>query len=432
MTRFGTIGAALLLVLAGAARADDAAQCPAEAPAAAQCRAGTDANGAPWLTVIPERWNGVLVVHARDGPATRAPTMQEVVDSFARWHVLVQAGYAWAGTGYRRASYDVGMAVGDLESVRGLFIARFGTPRRIVVHGQGWGGDVAARALELRPADFDGALLTNGELAGGTRGEDYRMDLRVVYEFYCRNHPRPDETAYPLWMGLPPGTAMNGAQVRERLNACTGSNRPADRRSASQRAALAGILAASGIPERTLATHLTRATVVFAELVNGRLGGRNPFSTEGVRYGAAGGDRALDAGVARYRPDPAAFAALAADSDPTGRVEAPVLTLHAIGDPVAYVEHEAAYRATFDRAGTSDKLVQVFTDEAEHRHLSSPEYLAALDALVGWIERGRAPAPADVDHACRELLPRFDAEACRVNVGYRPRAWEARVPPRTR
>jgi hypothetical protein len=231
-------------------------------------------------------------------------------------------------------------------------------------------------------------------------------------------------------MGLPPGAAMNGAQVRERLNACTGSNLPAERRSASQRAALAGILAASGVPERTLPMHLTRATGVFAELVNGRLGGRNPFSTEGVRYGGTTDERALNEGVARYRPDPAALAALAADSDPTGRVNAPVLTLHGIGDPVSYVEHEAAYRATFDRAGTTDKLVQVFTNESEHRHLSSPEYLAALDALVGWIERGRAPMPAGIERACRELLPRFDGEACRVNVDYRPRAWEARVLPR--
>lgn len=48
-------------------------------------------------------------------------------------------------------------------------------------------------------------LLTSGNLSGGSRGYDHRVDLRVVYQYYCRNLPRPSERQYLLWQGLPAG-----------------------------------------------------------------------------------------------------------------------------------------------------------------------------------------------------------------------------------
>ncbi|HET9470130.1 MAG TPA: hypothetical protein VFO24_03435, partial [Usitatibacter sp.] len=316
MTRFG-IAMAFAAVAATGACAQDATTCPDSAPDGVECRSGSDAHGAPYLLAVPRGWNGVLVVHARDGPDLKAPVAERVADDFGRWTAFLKAGYAWAGTGYRHGGYDIPGAIEDLESVRALFAARFGTPRRVVLHGQGWGGNVAARAIEVHPRAYDGALLTGGELAGGSRGEDFRMDLRVVYQYYCRNLPAPGEPDYPLWMGLAPGQSMTSADVRVRFDECTGSNLPADRRSAAQRRALASIMAATRIPERTLAAHLAWGTLVFADLVK-RLGGRNPFSTEGVRYSGTQDDAALNAAVPRYRPDAAALARLSAESDPTG------------------------------------------------------------------------------------------------------------------
>ena len=431
MTRFRIAGALMAFAAAANAFAQDGAQCPDSAPGGVECRSGVDPHGAPYLLAVPRGWNGVLVVYARDGPDMKPPVAERVADDFGRWTAFLKAGYAWAGTGYRHAGYDIPGAVEDLEAVRALFAAHFGTPRRVVLHGQGWGGNVAARAIEVHPSAWDGALLTSGELAGGSRGEDFRMDLRVVYQYYCGNHPRPGEPAYPLWMGLPPGEAMSAADVRVRFDECTGSNLPADRRSPVQRRALASIIAATRIPERTLPAHLAWGTLVFADMVK-RLAGRNPFSTEGVRYSGTQDDAALNAGVARYRPDPAALADLAAQSDPTGRIEAPVLTLHGIGDPTAFVEHESAYAQVVEHAGNGERLAQVFTTQAEHRSLGSAEYSAALAALVAWIDGGRRPTPADVAARCRDFLQRFEGESCRIDPGYRPPAWESRVYPRVR
>jgi hypothetical protein len=224
---------------------------------------------------------------------------------------------------------------------------------------------------------------------------------------------------------------MSGADVRARFDECTGSNLPTDERSPAQRRALASIMAATRIPERTLAAHLAWGTLVFADVVK-RLGGRDPFSTLGVRYSGTDDDAALNAGVPRYRPDPSALAKLAAESDPTGRIEVPVLTLHGIGDPTAFVEHESAYREAIDRAGNGARLAQVFTARAEHPSLGAAEYSAALSALVAWIDDGKRPAAADVAARCRGFLARFDGESCRIDPGYAPPSWDSRVYPRAR
>jgi len=80
-----------------------------------------------------------------------------------------------------------------------------------------------------------------------------------------------------------------------------------------------------------------------------------------VRYAGSSDENALNTGVARYRADASAVAELAQDSDLTGQVTIPTLTLHAIDDPTAFVEAESAYRELRSRAGTQDLLVQTFT-----------------------------------------------------------------------
>ena len=76
------------------------------------------------------------------------------------------------------------------------------------------------------------------------------------------------------------------------------------------------------------------------------------------------------------------------------------MTLHAIDDPTAFVEHESAYRATREGAGTADTLVQIFSRESEHSALSNSGYAAVLDALDTWVDTGVEPTPAGVAASC--------------------------------
>jgi hypothetical protein len=126
-------------------------------------------------------------------------------------------------------------------------------------------------------------------------------------------------------------------------------------------------------------------------------------------------------------------AALAADADPGGRIGVPVLTMHAVDDPVAFVELESTWRDTMRRAGTDARLVQLYTDEHEHSYLSDAEYVAAMQALLSWIDRADAkPTPHGVATRCAALPATFDpGKGCRFLPDYQPAALDTRVAPRT-
>ena len=437
---FALTGIIVALGLTPATQAQTKADCPAALPAGTECHTGQDANGAWYLIAIPANWassgSRTLVMHAHGGPDLGAPTLKRSIDDVTRWAITVKAGYAWAGSSYRRGGYGVRMAAEDTENLRKIFIAKFGQPRRTLMHGQSWGGNVGAKVIELYNNDgpvknYDGAMLTSGVLGGGTRGYDYRMDLRVVYQHFCANHPRADEPQYPLWMGLPPESKLNPAALRERVNECTGNQMPAEKRSTAQQRNLANILNVTRIPEQTLGSHLNWATFTFADIVHKRLGGRNPFSTDGVQYTGSDDDAALNKNAPRYKPDPAALAELADDSDLTGRINIPVLTLHAIGDPTAFVEHESALREVYQRAGTTDRLVQTFSTEHEHSYLSTPAYAALMASLLEWVDAGKKPDAKSVDALCGKMRVNFGDE-CRFDVNYKPLPYESRVYSRRR
>ncbi|VTU17956.1 hypothetical protein [Variovorax sp. RA8] len=350
-----------------------------------------------------------------------------------RWAVTVKAGYAWAGSTYRRGGYGV------TERLRQLFVRHFGSPRRTLLHGQSYCGAVASKAADLyasvggKPGPFDGVLLTNGVLGGGNSAYEFRLDLRVVYQYVCRNHPRPEEPQYPLWMGLPKDSTLTRAELAERVKACTGVGLPAAQRTPEQAARLRTVTSVVKVPERTLLAHLNWATWLFQDLVQERLGGRNPFGNIGVVYQGSADDAALNAGVLRYAADPQAQGALALDSRPTGRTSLPTLTLHAIHDPTAFVELESAYRAIRESAGTADRLVQSFSDESEHSYLGEPEYPALFAALLDWIDKGDKPTPASLAVRCAAFEPNFDnggKDRCRFRPEYRPAPLESRVPAR--
>ncbi len=384
-------------------------ECPASAGQGTRCVSGQDANGAWFVAAIPLNWNRRLIVHAHGGPRTGAPEPAEPLEDLDRFSVMVRHGYAWIGSSYRRGGYGVRMAAEDTDNSRQIFWSLYGRPERTLLHGQSWGGNVAAKASELHIGDaasgwnYDGVLITNGVVSGGTRAYGFRADLRAVYQYYCANHPAPDEPAYPLWQGLPLDSRMTRAELRRRIETCTGVDRPAAGRTPAQAARLRDILAVTGVAEAQLVSHMTWATFLFQDMVLRRLDGRNPFDNRTTVYSGSADDAALNAGVQRFAADPQGVALLAHDADLTGQIVRPTLTVHALHDPTVSVDLEALYAGTVSAAGRSEWLVQTVTDESDHSRLSDASYMTVLDALETWIDRGVPPDPAGFQARCQAI-----------------------------
>lgn len=421
--------------------------CPQSVPADASCYAAATPAGAQIMAILPAGWqaaSGVAVMHAHGGPNLGAPKLQRVKEDATRWAVMPNSGYAWAGSSYRRGGYGVSMSADDMEELRAWFVAHFGQPRRMVLHGQSYGGGVASVAAERygsravdqsgRPA-FDGVLLTSGVLGGGVDAYAMRLDLRAVYQFYCRNHPLPSEPQYPLWQGLPEDSALNHAELERRVHDCTGNNKPAAARTAEQAQRLQAILAAVPVTEKSLISHLAWGTFLFRDLTQKRLGNRNPWDNSHTFYkglDAASQDQ-LNVGVLRYTADPQAVGQLLADSRPTGRTRLPTLTIRGIHDPTAFVELARSYQRIREAAGTAGQLVQLYTAEAGHSYLSDPEYRAAMAALLAWIDQGDKPTPQVVLARCEQEahkppVSKSSNSGCHIQPDYQPKTLESRVP----
>jgi hypothetical protein len=426
-----------------------AVPCPTGLPEGTRCLNGRDYLGAWYWIATPQDWKpetGVLVVHAHGGPALGEPTLARATADLQRWSVMLRAGHAWAGSSFRQGGVEVLAAGEDTERLRQLAIAAIGQPRRTLLHGQSWGASVAARMAERYvtpdidprrtspgPRPYDGVLLTSGVLAGGTRAYDVRLDLRVVYQALCHNHPTPGDSAYPLWMGLPPETKLSRVELAERADACLGVQRKPAERSAAQQQRLATLTRVLKLPEQEILPHLQWATWHFQDITLRKLKGRNPFGNEGVQYAGSPDDVALNRDVLRYRADPAALAELARDTDPTGRLLLPTLTLHGIDDMTAFVEMESHFRDNVVESGAADQLVQVYTADHEHSYTSDAQYVSAVGALLDWVDHGQKPDAAALSQRCKALPAQWQpASGCRIRADYQPASLDSRVPARHR
>jgi hypothetical protein len=266
-------------------------------------------------------------------------------------------------------------------------------------------------------------------MAGDRLRGNYWLDMRVVYQYYCRNHPLPDEPDYPLWIGLPHDSTLTSQQLSDRLNDCTGIFLPPNQRTETQRHNLANIVNVTHIPIEYFPNLFNSSTFVWQQIVD-RTGGGNPVTNLGVTYRGSTDDAALNREVLRYASDPEAEARLSEDADPSGSVRIPVLTMHGIGEQ-AVVEAESVYRGLFEKAGTLDYLLQTYTNTIPHCGFSSAEYRAVFDALLNWIEERTKPTPSQINTACTHYSQAGQGE-CRFNLTFQPNAFEGRFAARER
>lgn len=234
----------LAFALVGTTASAQAIQCPAEMPAGTRCAQGKDARGAYYSLALPADWNRDLVVFAHGGPTYLPPSPAHHAIGYGSSAAvgLLRLGYALATSSYRDGFFDSPAHVQDLVAAREAFVRDFGAPRHTVVYGVSYGSHVAVMAGQLEPARFDGVVAEDGQAAGMLTRFYRHLDLRLVYQYYCRNLPLPSEPSYPLWQGfdraffdsVTPATLDSAdAFIERRAADCTGAQLPPERRSAA-------------------------------------------------------------------------------------------------------------------------------------------------------------------------------------------------------
>jgi hypothetical protein len=252
-----------------------------------------------------------------------------------------------------------------------------------------------------------------------------------VYQYLCNNHPRPTEAQYPLNIGLPRDVVMTQSDLVARVNECLALDKPVAERTPEQQRRVRTLVDVVRIPASAIQSHLNWATFHFRDVVQHRTGGASPFGNWGAVYQGSPDDAALNAGVLRYRADPHAFARFAHDTDLTGRIPVPVLTVKGIDDPTAFAELDAQFKATMEQGGSASRLVQTFTRHSSHSYLSDATYPPLMAALLRWVDDGVKPTPEGIARQCPAYEARF-GKGCAFVPGYAPAPLSSRVVDRER
>jgi len=426
---------ALLISNAPSLRADE---CPVGLPPETTCMAGQDTHGAFFLMAKPINYNKRLVLW-NHGYTLLPPTplgAKDLSGDLPLVQELLKLGFALAASSFRPDAIGLGGwvvkdAAEDTENLRKRFVEMFGRPEMTFVTGASEGGLITAEIEERFVRDEDGKLNYNGSLplcgavAGGRRNWYGGFDLRVVYQYYCKNLPRPSEAQYPLYLGLDKPFSLN--DVFGRVNECTGVLQPPATRTALQAQNLANILNVTKIPESFLTIDMFFATFALQELVQVRTHGLNPVTNLGVQYSGSTDDAALNAGVFRAGPNDTAEDFLDSAYDPNGHVHIPTVTMHTIGDGLVIVENENAYQDTLEDIGKARHLQQNYTSAGGHCEFSDSEVLASFQALLNWVEKKEKPTREDVASLCKQNSALFEKNTCGFNLDFLPKAFDTRV-----
>jgi pimeloyl-ACP methyl ester carboxylesterase len=350
---------------------------------------------------VPDNWNGDLVVwaHGFKGFSTVLD-----VDSPPRAlrEQLIGEGYAWAASSYSENGYAPGIGADDTLAVRDYFIGEFGQPGRIYLVGASMGGNVVALSLEHFAGAYDGALAICGALGGQTQ-IDFLVSWAHLAAFFAGVELPLEEGALAVTLaltnqvspalGTPDAPTPAGLQFQSAVRLLTGGPRP---------------FFLEGFAEQYLVNFGYILSDPGLETVTARAA-TNAETTYAIEEGLGLTADEINAGIYRQVADPEARNATNhPDKVPTsGRLTAPLLTLHNTGDLFVPISQEQEYLAAATAAGAAELLVQRAIRASGHCQFSDDELTTAFDDLVAWVEEGVRPAGDDFSGNLAEIGTSF-------------------------
>jgi alpha-beta hydrolase superfamily lysophospholipase len=390
--------------------------------AAAQCKEsicqdGTQASGAKYRICMPEAscYRGELAVYAHgyqsEFEPVGIPENQVTLPDGTSIPGLINAlGFGFVMSSYSKTGLAVLEGIADTADAVEVFKSVVGTPSRIYLAGVSEGGLITAKAIEETPSLYSGGLSTCGPIGDFPFQINYYGDWRVLFDYFFPGVLPPS----PL--SIPQSVIDNwDAVYRPAIEAAV----------AADPAAAAKVLAAGNIPGatpeqiqqsfRSLGWYNVFATNNGIQVLGG-----NPFDNSSKVYLGSGVPFALNLGVERFSPDPAAVAEMQANYQTTGQLTIPLVTLHTTGDEIIPYRHQLLYRQKVNAAGAGALHLNIPALSYGHCNFTTGQALASFLLLVLKVSGQDLSATAEpllrTDNDRREFRALFRAN----------RAWAAR------
>lgn len=419
-------------------------------------------DGAAYEIVMPEKWNGTLLLYshgyrqAQAAPPdfTEPSTAAEPAPGWSSGNkevgqALLDQGYAIAGSAYASNGWAVADGVEAGNALYEYFADTIAKPNRTYVWGDSLGGLITANLAEQHPEWVSGAAPLCGVVAGPNKNLDLALD--VAYSIKTLIYPQLTLTGYTSW--------------DDAVQNWTGAAKAVQAAGSDLAAGVPAILLVAAISDAPTQTQsqdgstITSQVTAMAESsltalgygtfgrydIEQRVGG-NPSENVGVDYAARVSDeeRALIDSISpgatdkmlaqlaagqRVTADSAARAKLEATGTPTGDIQDPMITLHTKADPLVLAQNETVYAD--EVAGSeesSGELLQLYTVPpatytpaegapygAGHCNFTPQSRLAVIELLDKWVRDGVYPG--------QEAIAEAMGTDSGYNALYRPGPW---------
>jgi hypothetical protein len=390
---------------------------------AVEVMSGETGGGAHYLIVVPDPWNGDLVIWNHGfsldpiGPVTDLGPLADL---------QLSEGYAVAASSFQQDGWAVFRTKIDLQLMVNAFEERFGTPGSVIVTGASLGGIVTAAALEeANLGNVTGAFTFCGAV-GGSRNWDGALDMRLAYDAICGDVPG---AAIPGGAeGLPADSTLDPNAMALAVNACTGILLPPEARLQFQVENLERLLPVLGISESFLLNDMWYVTFGMSNLVHdhGKLRGRIGTGNMAVSYD----DPILDADIERVAPHNGAANRLEKHFTPTGNVGgAKIVSMHTDKDGLVVVENQSEYASVVP----AENLTVAVVVEAVPTHcgFTGAEIVAGWESLRGWLAGAPQPSAAYIQGTCQAIAAGGMADGpCRIDPAFVIPDMDERIKPR--
>jgi pimeloyl-ACP methyl ester carboxylesterase len=350
-------------------------------------------DGARYCLIYPPkaRWNRDLVVFAHGYvfadpidpfKQPEIPWDQAIRGDLNLPGILVNLGYAFAISGYRKDGLAIKEGVQDIVALVKYIKAKDSKVRRVFLTGASEGGEVTTLALEKYPALFTGGMSTCGPIGDFQGQVNYWGDFRVLFDQVfpaalrypsMADLPYPDSTpveiAPEVMLGW--GTEAVPGPVAQTVGYIV---------SQAPDPVVEQLLAVSKAPydvddpgtKLTTIAGLLTYNVMATNEARMELAG-NPYGNNGVVNGIP---------VEPVMADPAALAEILANYQTTGKLSRQLVVMHTTGDPIVPFWHTTLYLKKAIRTGSLRKLSLIPVSRYGHCNFTPAEAVFGFYVMV--------------------------------------------------
>lgn len=381
-------------------------------------------EGDQFSVAFPAGWKGgvLLFAHGYSAPGSPVAVAEDPLSAAVGTNGMMlkvyRDGYAAGHSAYDKAGMGVETASENTLRLRN-FLAKLGA-KRLLVAGGSMGGNIVMSLIEQHPKAFAGAISACGVTDGWESLFAQLIDMRAAYNVLTEGTPyalpgERDLLKSALPMDPPAGEAAssdafrNGRIVQIALPVLTLAQAAAANPGGREARILKQVASIGGFEPEVASIAFPLVTVTLGMDDLGATLGGNIYSNIGKVYasGEMTGEEvaAFNAKVQRIAADPVAVANARRWHQATGRFAVPLVTIHnRIDSLVPHAQSEALGRivaaagnrkrlAQYTVPGTKAPLPVGGVEGYTHCGFTPEQMTATWEALKGWVETGKRPAP---------------------------------------